>query len=64
MVISAAVPSKELTLSEPAFFKKLRRELGSSTGVSTGACPEQAHPPAECWELQIFSLFVTCFLRA
>ena len=26
------MPSKEQTLSEPAFFKKLRRELGSSTG--------------------------------
>jgi hypothetical protein len=64
MVISAAVPSNELTLSDPALFKKLRRELTFSTTASTGAWPEQAHPPDAFWELQLFSLFVTYVLRA
>jgi hypothetical protein len=64
MVISAAVPSRELILSEPALFRKLRREFTFSTGASFGAAPEQAHPPAACWGLQHFSLFVTYFLRA
>jgi hypothetical protein len=64
MVISAAVPNRELTLSELALFKKLRRELTISTGASAGTWPEQAHPPDDGWELQHFSLFVTYFLRA
>jgi hypothetical protein len=64
IVISAAVPSRELMLSDPALFRKLRRGFTFSTGASTGTCPEQAHPPADGWELQHFSLFVTFFLRA